>query len=231
MHGWIRNSHSGLAFIMALMLLAQGCSFCKEVVSVHPAMFGQTLKAEFIQRDGECISRFPLARPGHPGEIHILEYGLKRIGEQYKGWLQIRSEKGRLLFETAWGMEESDLNNLLDAESDVQRERKADGKPYVQGADEKGLTIADWVKNIFSGRLHYGIETGEAKLEAKDLNQEYLEFYAKRFKTTAAKLQGEILGQPHPLRIAYRSTWRENYNEIVYAPSVNYYIKYGDGRY
>lgn len=207
-----------LVVIAMCMILLPGCS------RIRPQW-------DYKQKGHEYISQHRLSGNGIVNTPQILEYGLKQEGDYYKGWLTISTESGLELWQHDWCMNASDLNELMETEGGEQEEREVESKLYVKDTDACGITISDWVENIFSGRLQYGVEMGAVKLTAESLNEDYMIFYAKRFNTTEARLRDEILAQPSLSRIAYRSTWREDYNELVYVPSINHYIMYGNGSY
>lgn len=211
-----------VAILFLLTLLVQGCMV---------QMNSTRSLDEFIQQDNTFISRHISSSNSRAGAPHLFEYGLKREGEDYQGWLKIRTEQGVQLWADEWVMRAGDLNELVATEGGMQKDRKSECKPYVAGTEQNGLALKDWVGNIFSGKLRYGVEIGEEKLKAGDLNSEYLTFYGKKFNTMPARLKDEILVQSRNLRVAYRATWREDYKELVFVPSLNQYIMYGNGQY
>ncbi len=111
-------------------------------------------------------------------------------------------------------MGKDDLHELLSTEGDVTG---------------KKVTLADWVRRFFSGKLNYGAQIERTKIKTEDIDAEQLDYAAKLAGVNSRGLETEILSQKINVVVSYRAEWREDLMAIVYVPSLKKFVCHSRG--
>jgi hypothetical protein len=143
------------------------------------------------------------------GKADQLFYEIRVWETEYEGSFRITSAANKILWEHRYLMMKHDLMNWLGVMGDI--------------------SIEDWVKGFFSNKYGYGTKVERVKLKSSDLDNKQLDYTAKHFKLSPAKLSKEILSQKENIVVSYRAAWREDLASIVYVPTLKKFVGYHRG--
>jgi len=146
------------------------------------------------------------------GKQDTFVYTLEKKDINYEGSLKITDNNGKILWFHPWEMTKQDL------EDDLLRE-------------SGNIKVKEWVDHFFDGTFHYGASFELIKIKESEIDQDYIEFYAKKHKIEFQKLMKEILSQNKSTVFSYRASWREDFNMLVYIPSLSKFIIFSGGEY
>ena len=141
-------------------------------------------------------------------------YQIKWWEKDYEGGFRIVSAQGRVLWRHEYPIAKKDLHELLATEGAVTG---------------KKVTLADWVRRFFSGKLNYGARIERIKIQTEDIDAEQLDHAAKLAGISSRSLETEILAQETNLVVSYRAEWREDLMSIVYIPSLKKFVCHSRG--
>ena len=146
------------------------------------------------------------------GKADTFVYTLEKKDINYDGSLKITDNSGKELWFHPWEMTKEDL------EDDLLRE-------------SGNIKVKEWVDHFFDGTYHYGASFELFKINESEIDPDYMEFYAKKYKIEPKKLTQEILAQKKSLVFSYRASWREDLKMLVYIPSLSKFIVFSGGEY
>ncbi|MGB7203016.1 MAG: hypothetical protein WBD16_12250 [Pyrinomonadaceae bacterium] len=139
-----------------------------------------------------------------------ITYRVQRWQSDFEGRLTIKSSKGKELWDHEFFMGSNDLAKFL-----------------VEVLEYKNST--EWVNNVFAKDAPYSFKAETVKLKANDIDDENLKYASKIHKTSAKRLKDEVLRQKKNRIYSYRAEWREDLLNLVYIPSLKYFICYSRG--
>lgn len=176
------------------------------VLSILFCLFIPRVLANTPECDGESSTTCKTLNGIH----FCFSYSFSTLEQQTSVTLKIKDKSGNLNWLHHWMMKNSDFRELL----------------LQEGIDKK-----TWGKKFLFGQLVYGAKIKIGPVDAKSMDNDLLNEYAKRNKLNRLSLKNEISNDGKCIQLTYRAVWREDLYELAYVQSIGKFIVYGHGEY